>query len=163
MGVPKRIKKSKGTCKFCKKIKLVSKMNECDKCHREHTITYWRDKLWETLKKYVKERDHYTCVTCWKQVEGSNCQAGHFFTGASCPVSVYFDEENVHVQCYRCNISLSGNWPEYYKFMLRKYGQETIDKLWRMKDHLKGERWEIPEYKTKIEYYEKKYAILHHS
>lgn len=148
-----KTQKIKGICKRCKKMKLVSKLNECEKCHRESTTTFWRKKLWETMKIYIKNRDNFTCITCNKQVEGANCHAGHFLTGASCPVSVYFDERNVHVQCYHDNVNLSGNWPDYYKFMLKKYGQEVIDELWARKDLMKGERWDILQYQQKIKYY----------
>jgi hypothetical protein len=34
-----------------------------------------------------------------------------------------------HHNCYNCNHTLKGNWDRYYDFMLRKYGQETIDDL----------------------------------
>lgn len=55
-------------------------------------------------------------------------QAGHFIPKAQ-GNAIYFIEENVHPQCYRCNINLGGNGPEYYKFMLDTYGQEKIDEL----------------------------------
>ena len=55
-------------------------------------------------------------------------QAGHFIPQAQ-GNAVRFDLRNIHVQCYRCNINLGGNGPEYYPFMLEKYGQDVIDEL----------------------------------
>lgn len=132
---------------------MVSKLNLCQRCDLEGTITYWRDKLWKKVKEIVKERDGDRCVTCGKVVTGGDKQAGHFLTGASCSPTLYFHLKNVHVQCYRCNINLSGNWPEYYKFMEIRYGLETILELRTQKDLLKGERWDIERYKEELKKY----------
>jgi hypothetical protein len=45
-----------------------------------------------------------------------------------------FSEIGVHGQCGYCNGSnnvggLKGNWPGYYEFMLKHYGQEVINQL----------------------------------
>lgn len=71
------------------------------------------------------------CVTCgivkpWKEL-----QAGHFIARAQ-GLGTYFDLRNVHTQCYRCNVNLGGNGPEYYPYMLKRYGQGTIDELKRL-------------------------------
>lgn len=64
-------------------------------------------------------------------------QAGHFIPKAQ-GNAIYFEESNVNTQCYRCNINLGGNGPEYYSFMLQKYGQDEIDRLkWLAKTTVK--------------------------
>ena len=58
-------------------------------------------------------------------------QAGHFVPQAQGDAIRYL-EENIHPQCYRCNINLGGNGPEYNAFMLETYGQDMIDELRRL-------------------------------
>lgn len=155
-----KTQRTKGICRLCKKSKMVSKLKECKTCHDQNTISYWKDQLWVLVKTLVKKRDGDYCVTCGNFCEGANKHAGHFFTGASCPLSLYFDRRNIHVQDYHCNINLSGNWPEYYKFMQRTYGDDVIKEMWVIKDQMKGERWEIPRYKEEIEIVKKEIEAL---
>lgn len=93
------------------------------------TITKWKKELWTLFSKYIRERDKYTCFTCGKHATGSAMHAGHFITGATCSPLLYFDETNVHAQCYHCNINLSGNWVVYEKKMREKYGDKHVDGL----------------------------------
>lgn len=60
-------------------------------------------------------------------------QAGHFIPKAQ-GNAIYFAEENIHPQCYRCNINLGGNGAAYYPYMLDMYGQEMIDELNELKE-----------------------------
>lgn len=55
-------------------------------------------------------------------------QAGHFVPKKK-GNAVYYVEENIHPQCYQCNINLGGYGAMYNKFMLETYGQEKIDEL----------------------------------
>jgi len=78
------------------------------------------------------------CCTCGKPIArfASKTHAGHFITkGMGGGSGVYFDERNVHSQCYSCNKWEEGNQVEYYPFMLKTYGQKIIDEL-RRKHHL---------------------------
>ena len=55
-------------------------------------------------------------------------QAGHFVPrarGNAC----YFVEENIHPQCFQCNINLGGNPAGYAKYIIEMYGVEKIDEL----------------------------------
>lgn len=91
-----------------------------------------KKRAWAAMSKWIRTNDsdngYCTCVTCGWTGEISSMQAGHFIPKAQ-GNAIYFEESNVHVQCYRCNINLSSNGPEYYTFMLRTYGQEEIDRL----------------------------------
>ena len=91
-----------------------------------------KDKAWMWLSRYIRLRDSVNgickCVTCdtvkpWKQM-----QAGHFIP-AGRGNAVRYVEENIHAQCYRCNINLGGFGAVYYPFMVEKYGQEFVDDL----------------------------------
>ena len=59
--------------------------------------------------------------------------AGHFIPRAAGGLSLYFHEQNVHAQCYRCNINLGGNGSEYYRRMVERFGQEVVDELFQLK------------------------------
>ena len=97
-------------------------------------LQYWKEKAWDEFSKYVRLRDALAttntketllCCSCGKPYPafGKGCaQAGHFIPGRS--HSLLFRERGVHGQCYNCNHTLKGNWVEYEKFMLNKYGPE---------------------------------------
>jgi hypothetical protein len=65
-----------------------------------------------------------------------------------------WDERNVHAQCSSCNRFDEGNLTGYYRFMLEKYGQQTIDILESMKTPYKWTDGElemlIKDYKGKV-------------
>lgn len=70
------------------------------------------------------------CITCERTypVTGrGTLQAGHFIPGRH--NAILFDERNCHPQCYGCNVMKKGNMVKYYKFMLEKYGAQTIADL----------------------------------
>lgn len=117
------------------------------------SISVLKKKLWTKFSLFVRERDNYTCFTCGKQATGSGMHAGHFITGATCPVSLYFDETNVHAQCYHCNINLSGNWVIYEERMRAKYGNEIVDQLKLKRTLLMGEKKDSEWYKQLIHSY----------
>ncbi len=94
-----------------------------------------RKDAWNAFSRYIRKRDsvdadYAICCTCNKPYPnfGVGCiQAGHFIPGRR--NAILFDERGVHAQCYNCNVNLKGNWPNYYEFMLKKYGREVIDEL----------------------------------
>ena len=105
--------------------------------------------LWKLFSKFIRDRDNYICFTCGKKTTPG--QAGHYRTGATCKKYLFYDERNVHCQCYHCNINLSGNWRVYQKKMWDKYGVE-IDHEFDILNQKDG--WDFP-YQEKIEYYKK--------
>ena len=99
---------------------------------KKPSLSAAKKKAWAAMSKWIRTKDskdgYATCVTCGWTGEISSMQAGHFIPKAQ-GNAIYFEETNVHVQDYRCNINLGGNGPEYYSFMMQKYGQEEIDRL----------------------------------
>ena len=92
---------------------------------KELTMTQWKKKLWPVFSKYIRTRDciktsgsplRGRCVTCNKLYPIKKLQAGHFIPGRY--DAILFDEEQVHAQCYCCNMKLQGMWHKYYLFML---------------------------------------------
>jgi hypothetical protein len=79
------------------------------------------------FNKFIRLRDKdELCISC-KQIP-KKVNAGHFWN-ANNHWNVRFDEDNVHVQCERCNSYLSGNLIEYRQHLLTKIGAERYNQL----------------------------------
>lgn len=76
--------------------------------------------------------------------------AGHFISKAIGGNELYFHEENVHAQCYNCNINLGGNQYIYGKLL-----GKTADKLYKIKNGIMA-KWTPQVYLEKIKLYEEK-------
>ena len=95
-----------------------------------------KTKAWKEFSRYIRLRDSDNngigqCCTCGARHHWKELQAGHFIPGRC--NSILFDERGCHAQCRRCNFN-EGNGPEYYPFMLKRYGQKVVDEL-RMNRH----------------------------
>lgn len=129
---------------------------------KEHTLGWWKKEFWKVFSLYIRTRDKFICFTCGAELERRNSQAGHMIPRAAGGLSLYFNEDNVHCQCYRCNINLGGNGAEYARRFILKYGQKSFDKIIKLRDtgYLKYtiEDYQrlIGEYKVKIKNEEEK-------
>ena len=75
--------------------------------------------------KFIRTRDKdLPCICCGKY---TTLQAGHFYSASNS--SVRFNEDNVHGQCKKCNYFLSGNLLPYRENLIKKIGQERVDKI----------------------------------
>ena len=100
-------------------------------------------KLDIVISKYVIQRDGF-CVQCGSP-ERLTC--GHLFSRRL--MSVRFDLDNCHCQCWPDNFR-HGQWPEYYTaWFLKEYGQEKYLEL-EVKAHTLR-KWSIPELKSELE------------
>lgn len=108
--------------------------------------------LWQIFSRYIRHRDNWTCITCGKYATGAGMHAGHYIPKSVGGIELYFDEENVHAQCYHCNINLSGNSDIYLQFLLKKYGKKTIDRIRKLR-YSTSRSWAPDIYKKKISYY----------
>ena len=121
-----------------------------------------KKKLWRLTSEYVRlssvdANGYCSCVTCGRTEHYKKMQAGHFIPQAQ-GNAVRFDLRNIHVQCYRCNINLGGNGPEYYPFMLEKYGQDVIDELRKLSNT--SVKFTAPELQDMIKEMERKIEEL---
>jgi len=104
--------------------------------------------LWQLFSKFIRERDRYICFTCGRKGEGGGIHAGHFVPKSVGGITLYFNEDNVHAQCYNCNINLGGNQYEYAK----RLGLDKAEALYKLKQQITkvDESW----YLEKIKHYE---------
>lgn len=132
---------------------------------RRASIFSLKRKLWKIFSEYIRLRDsdekgYVKCCTCsnlyyWKDSKG-RAQAGHFIPAKGSP-SILFDEVNVNHQCSKCN----GNQGEQYLyalFLIDKYGQKEVDRLFE----LKGKPFKFTKewLEEKLKFYTKKVADM---
>jgi hypothetical protein len=168
-------------CKNCKEkfepIRFNHKYCLKDECVRAF-VAEAREKQWKQTKtrmkadletvqdivkaaqmvfnKYIRERDKdELCISC-KQIP-KKVNAGHFWN-ANNHWNVRFDEDNVHVQCERCNSFLSGNLLEYRTNLLTKIGAERFNQLEARARVTR--KFTKDELKELIKKYKKKFAEL---
>ena len=115
-----------------------AKVNTLKPKSKKMTISRLREKVWTVFSKYTRLKDavggYVKCITCGKLLQAvgkAECEAGHYEHGKN--KEHYFNEDNVHPQCTRCNRYLSGNLRHYTLFMLDEYGQDTINRLMNSK------------------------------
>ena len=98
---------------------------------------------WFEFARLIKFRDTHgvfgLCISCNKPVNygTSNCHAGHYIKATF--TAIKYDERNVNMQCYHCNMHLESNHVGYTRGMIKKYGQKVIDQL-EMSMHNSAER-----------------------
>lgn len=85
------------------------------------------EKLDKYFSLYIRQKDAIdeiaTCVTCGKKDHWKKLQCGHFMSRRH--YSTRWDENNVGVQCYGCNITSQGQ-----QFLFAKYlGFELAEQM----------------------------------
>lgn len=114
-------------------------------------------KLDDTFSLYIRQKtaDEFgmvQCVTSGEIGHWKTMHAGHFYTRGRYPTR--WDETNVHVQSVRSNIFLKGDYINYTRYMIDRYGREYVDEL-EIKS-LSGTKFTNAELLEKIEYYKGK-------
>lgn len=117
---------------------------------KKKTIGVLKKELWKIFSLFIRNRDNYICFTCGRKGEGSGIHAGHFVPKSVGGMALYFNEENVHAQCYNCNINLSGAQYEYGK----RLGKKKAEELYKLKQTIV--KWSENDYYEKIKYYKDK-------
>lgn len=92
------------------------------------TKSDWLKDAQKIFNKYIRLRDKdKPCISCGKQINGVR-HASHYLSVGSSP-SVRYNENNVWVSCYKCNVMLSGNQLEYRKRLLESIGEVELNKV----------------------------------
>ena len=100
-------------------------------------------------KKAANHGGWCECVTCGLSVPWEDIHAGHFIPRGNHVLR--WDTRNVHPQCCGCNTYRGGNLIEYTLFIQKKYGQDTLEELVRLKHTNK--RHTVQELKDLLEFY----------
>jgi MoaA/NifB/PqqE/SkfB family radical SAM enzyme len=122
---------------------------------RKQTLASLKKKLDKIFGQYIRTRDtdldgFGACISCGRP---RKLQAGHFIKRQH--LQVRWNEKNCHGQCVYCNKWLGGNELEYEQVLIKKYGQNEVNKLlagkrgnphFRQHDYLAM----IEEYKVKL-------------
>jgi hypothetical protein len=78
---------------------------------------------------YIRKRDEgKPCISCGTYNGKKN--AGHYMSVGSTP-ELRFNEDNVHLQCERCNTHLSGNLINYRINLIERIGAKRVHELER--------------------------------
>ena len=121
-----------------------------------------KKKLWKIFSEYIRTRDLKDgCISCGKRVASiKEAHAGHYYSRGACPQPpMFFDEMNVNLQCVRCNAFLEGNKQGYRAGLVKKYGEQIIQRL-ELKKTLKTQIWKNFEYQAMIALYTTKLKQL---
>ena len=113
------------------------------------SLSWYKIRAWKVFSKWIRARDKNICFTCG----GLGNQAGHFIP-RSISNYLYFSEDNVHAQCLRCNVFLSGNSDEYAE----RLGNDIVMRL-RI-DKRKVKQWTVQELIKLKEKYENNASIF---
>lgn len=111
-----------------------------------------KKELWALVSADIKKEEENICFTCGRYCEGSGCHGGHYITKSIGGVILYFERDNIHVQCYNCNINLAGNIRIYTK----KLGAERVERLEAMIEPSRAASWGRKEYEERIDFYKNK-------
>jgi hypothetical protein len=150
--------------KFCLKNECIKAMVETQK------LKEWnkkKKKLVENLKtandylkiaqqvfnKFIRVRDAgLNCISCNKPIIGVK-HASHYLSSGG-HSAVRFNENNVWVSCYKCNVMLSGNLIQYRKRLIVKIGIEKVE--WLEEFGNREKKWSKDELKLLIKQYKEK-------
>ena len=93
---------------------------------RKITRTALVKKLDKIFSEYIRRRhgEIVNCVTCGSRGHWKKMQAGHFMSRRH--MSTRWHEDNVQVQCPKCNIWEQGQQYAYSKFLGPKKSEELL-------------------------------------
>lgn len=110
----------------------------------------------KVFSDYIRERDHYTCITCGKQGDKSEIQNGHYIERNK--TGTRYDEQNYNAQCVTCNIWKKGNLRIYAVKLIQKYGNGILERLLEKAQNNQGKKidklalsWKITYFKQELE------------
>ena len=119
---------------------------------RLKSIAKLKKDLWRVFAKFIKKRDKGICFTCGKKASGASYHAGHFIKKSISGIELYFNEDNVHGQCFYCNMFLDGAQYIYGT----KLGAKKVAELYKIKEDTRGKVWDRATFNKKIAYYKAK-------
>ncbi len=98
---------------------------------KKKTISKLKKELDKVFSQYIRMSHSHNgitqCFTCSKSDHWKNMHAGHFQSRKH--LATRWDEQNVKVQCVKCNIFDSGQQYAFGKLLDILYGEGTSDGL----------------------------------
>lgn len=107
----------------------------------QHELTQPVFNAWVRM---VKDKGAIECISCQRPRGAFTEHCGHFKTVGSAGILRYFPD-NGNLQCYRCNVELSGNIGPYREALIAKIGIERVEFL--ESEAGKPYKWRIAELK----------------
>lgn len=93
------------------------------------SVRSWASEAQVVVNAWVRARDTakgYGCISCG--IRTARWNAGHFLHTQSNP-ELRFHEDNIHLQCVKCNMQLSGNPLKYRSALIERIGAERVEWL----------------------------------
>ena len=109
------------------KNKRKTAQRKAKKEFKENDKAYQMKLAQQEVNTYVRLRDaNVGCCTC--DTTDAKWDSGHFLSAGG-HGSVRFNTLNIHKQCFRDNRMRSGAMREYREFMVKKYGEDRVERL----------------------------------
>jgi len=105
------------------------------KKYAHYSTTSLKKKAGDVFRAWIRNRDKGNrCISCgaWEPSD-----AGHFYPAGTVP-ALEFDEDNVHLQCRKCNFYESANLHHYRPNLIKKIGLERVERLDYIEAYWKG-------------------------
>ena len=139
-------------------------MAKLKKSKSRKKLSKLKSELWTRFSlfiklKYSKDGKTVNCFTCGREltIGRPDCHGGHYYPKGGYGF-LYFHENNVRPQCYRCNIGLEGNTQVFREKLIEEIGELGVKEL---DDSRHGQfKMNRTEYVVKIELYNKKIEEL---
>lgn len=94
--------------------------------YQKSTTAVLKNRAVMVFNTWIRNRDDgKCCISCGSCHE---LQAGHFYSAGK-HNHMRFLEDNVNVQCMKCNYFLSGNLLKYREKLIAKIGLDRVEKL----------------------------------
>jgi hypothetical protein len=110
----------------------------------------------KTVNTFIRMRDGKYCISCKRSGDNRAYHAGHFKAQGG-NSALRFDEHNINVQCYRCNVELSSNQSGYRPALIDKIG---IDEVIRLETTKNTKLWTVEELQEIIKTYKAKIKAI---
>lgn len=127
---------------------------------KQTTLASLKKQVQTVCNRYIRERDCFgttggACIACGEWFDFSDLDAGHY--RPSTHSFTRFMEDNIHIECHKCNRFLHGNLTAYFRGLERKLGRARLDEI----DALpRTKKWTREELKELRENYKQKLASL---
>jgi len=133
----------------------TAKINKANKAKARDDIKSYAQRLGEAKKvfqKWIRMRDKdKPCISCGS-VSSTVWDGGHY-KKAEIYSGVIFHENNVHLQCGKCNRFLGGNELNYRDGLIAKIGEQAVIELEKLADTTRMKRYTNEEFEQiKLKY-----------